>query len=159
MSLFDHFFQEARIWICIRIRIRAKSRIRIRIKKNPDPQQIKIRDRIRIRVIGRIRIRINVMWIHNTACALTTGFVMNFNGILVTEVFPVPEDVRPPVCELEDTLLQPLQEDGQPDILSGGDGQQAGPHKVPQFFRLDRSNIYKLKNNLTQCFRSGVHQQ
>ncbi len=58
----------------------------------------------------------------------------------MTEVFLVPEDVRPPVCEVEDTLLKPLQEDGQPDILSGGDGQQAGPHKVPQPFRLANSS-------------------
>ncbi len=71
-----------------------------------------------------------------------TGLVLNSNGLLVTEVFPVPEDVSPPVCELEDTLLQPLQEDGQPDILSGGDGQQAGPHKVPQPVRL--GSTYKL---------------
>jgi hypothetical protein len=71
--------------------------------------------------------------------------VLNFNVLLVTEVFLVPEDVRPPVCELEDTLLQPLEEDAQPDILSSGDGKQAGRHKVPQPVRLDRSNIYKLK--------------
>ncbi len=50
----------------------------------------------------------------------------------------MPEDVRPPVSELEDTLLQPLQEGGQPDILSGGDGQQAGRHKVPQPARLSK---------------------
>ncbi len=52
----------------------------------------------------------------------------------------MPKDVRPPVCELEDTLLQPLEEDGQPDILSGGDGQQAGRHKVPQPVRLSKKN-------------------
>ncbi len=69
-----------------------------------------------------------------------TGLVLNINRLLMTEVFLVPEDVRPPVCELEDTLLQPLEEDAQSDILSGGDGQQAGRHKAPQPFRLDSSN-------------------
>jgi hypothetical protein len=92
------------------------------------------------------------MRIHNTACALTTSCVLYFSGLLVTEVFLVPEDVCPPVCDLEDTLLQPLQEDAQPDILSGGDGQQAGRHKIPQPFRLDSSNIYKLKNKLKAVF-------
>ncbi len=65
----------------------------------------------------------------------------------------MPEDVRPAVCELEDTLLQPLQEDAQPDILSGGDGQQAGPHKVPQTFRLGSSNTgINLKDKLKAVF-------
>jgi hypothetical protein len=89
-----------------------------------------------------------------------TGLVLNSNDLLVTEVFLVPEDVRPAVCELEDTLLQPLEEDGQPDILSGGDGQQAGLHKVPQPFRLDNSNTgINLETRSKQCFRSEIHQQ
>ncbi len=67
--------------------------------------------------------------------------MLNFNVFLVTEVFLLPEDVRPPVCELEDTLFQPLEEDGQPDILSGGDGQQAGRHKVPQPVRLSKKKL------------------
>jgi hypothetical protein len=66
--------------------------------------------------------------------------VLNFNVLLATDVSLVPEDVRPPVCELEDTLLQPLQEDAQPDILGGRDGKQAGPHKIPQPVRLSKKN-------------------
>ena len=45
-----------------------------------------------------------------------------------------------PVGELPDALVQPVHQHAEPNVLCGGDGQQATLHQTPQLTRLHYSN-------------------
>ena len=53
---------------------------------------------------------------------------------------PLPEDMLAPVGELPDALVQPVHQHAEPNVLCGGDGQQATLHQTPQLTRLHYSN-------------------